>query len=295
VYEETIGVTFETIVVDNASTDGSVNMVQTEFPLVTLIANKNNRGFAAANNQGIRIAKGRYLLLLNSDTVVSDNAIAKTVRYADQDPDVAVVGCQVWENQDQIQMTCFRYPSVANLSLSAFGLAKLFRHNKVLGREWMLWWKRDTEREVDVVSGMFMLVRHEAIDQVGLLDEHFFMYCEEVDWCYRFAKAGWKVLFWPGAQVIHVGGGSHSSSQIPVKMFVQQKKSLLMFLKKHRGIFIYLLANLIVAISSGLRVCSMAVLLALKKILRRTVCDELMILKKNWASFKFCTFRLEPE
>ncbi len=294
-YRETENITFEVIVIDNASIDHSVEMIKEEFPSAIVIDNYENRGFAAANNQGIAIARGRYVLLLNSDTIVMDNAIAKTIEFADNHPEAAVVGCQVRENQKKVQMTCFRYPSIVNLFLSAFGLAKLFKYNRVFGREWMLWWKRDSERDVDVISGMFMLARRQAIDQVGLLDERFFMYCEEADWCYRFAKAGWKVLFWPGAQVIHVGGGSHSSSQIPVKMFVQQQKSRLIFLRKHQGIFIYLLANLIVAISSGLRVCAMAVLLALKKILCRTVCGELTTLKKNWASFKFCTLRLEPK
>lgn len=295
VYRETDGLTFETIVVDNASCDSSSHMVKANFPQVVLVENQENRGFAAANNQGIQIAKGRYILLLNSDTVVLDNAIAKTVRYADQDPDVAVVGCQVWETPDRIQMTCFRYPSLTNLILSVSGLAKMLKHNKFYGREWMLWWGRDTERQVDVVSGMFMLVRREAIEKVGVMDEVFFIYCEEADWCYRFSKAGWKMLFWPGAKIIHVDGGSHSSNQRKLEMFVQEQKSVLLFFKKNVGRTGYLLAHLIMIFSFGLRVCFCAILLIPRKIISKITNNELYAVQKNWMAFKFCAFGVEPK
>lgn len=118
IYQETRAVPFETIVVDNNSNDGSREMIQTEFPQVKLIANQENRGFAAANNQGMRIAEGRYILLLNSDTVVCASAIDKVVKYADAHSEAAVVGCQVWESDKDIQPTCFGFPGLANLIFS---------------------------------------------------------------------------------------------------------------------------------------------------------------------------------
>lgn len=175
VYEQTSGVTFEVVVVDNASTDGSVDMVRDLFPKVRLITNNTNKGYAAGVNQGIGLAQGRYFLVLNSDTIICDAAIEKTVAYGNEHPEAAVVGCQVWKNLKEIQPTCFRFPSVLNLFLCTFGLSIIFKKNRFFGRERMLWWPRDRERQVDVVSGMFMLVRRKAVDEVGLIDEAFFL------------------------------------------------------------------------------------------------------------------------
>ncbi|KPJ66652.1 MAG: hypothetical protein AMJ43_07425 [Coxiella sp. DG_40] len=233
VYEQTQGIKFEVIVIDNHSTDGSAEMIKNKFPQVRLIENSANRGFAAANNQGITKAKGRYVLLLNSDTIVLDNAIAKIVSFADNKPDVAVVGCRVLNPDRTVQQTCFMFPSVLNMVLSSSYLYKLFPGSKFFGRERMNWWMRDDIREVDVVTGCFMLVRRAAIEQVGLMDECFFMYCEEADWCYRFFKSGWKMMFTPDAEIIHLGG--QSSSKVKVEMLVQLRLSILKFISKHHG------------------------------------------------------------
>jgi GT2 family glycosyltransferase len=223
----------EIIVVDNASADGSVEMVRREFPHVQRIENKENRGFAAANNQGIAVAKGRYVLLLNSDTIVLDQAIARTVAFADSRPDAAVVGCRVLNADRTLQPTCFMFPSLFNLLLSSTYLYKLWPQSRLFGRERMTWWRRDDVREVDVVTGCFMLVRREAIEQVGVLDEQFFMYGEETDWCRRFKEAGWKVLFTPAAEIVHLGG--QSSRRVRVEMTIQLRLSILRFIRKHHS------------------------------------------------------------
>lgn len=233
---QTRGISYEIIVVDNASADHSGTMVREEFPEVILIENTDNRGFAAANNQGLAKASGRYILLLNSDTLVIENAITKTVGFADLNPRYGVVGCQVWEDDVTIQETCFLFHSPWNMFCVTAGLSKLFPRSFFLGGDKMQYWDRKTEREVDVVSGMFMLVRREAIDDVGVLDERFFIYCEEADWCYRMRRAGWKNFFWPGAQIIHRDGGGKSTAQVNVKMEVQKVKSLLFFIRKHYGV-----------------------------------------------------------
>lgn len=231
VYSATKEIKFEIIVIDNASNDGSVEMVKSEFPDVRLITNFENRGFAAANNQGMSIAKGRYILLLNSDTIVSDQAINKVMAFADSHKDVGIAGCRVLNPDKSLQLTCFKFPSVLNMLLSCSYLYKIFPHNKFFGRERMTWWLRDDIRQVDVVTGCFMLARHKAIDEIGLMDEKYFMYGEETDWCYRFKKAGWKVMFTPDAQIIHLGG--QSSSKVQIEMIIQLRLSILHFMRMH--------------------------------------------------------------
>ena len=152
IFDQAGDVDYKAIVVDNASIDGSPEMVKNEFPHVTLIENSTNRGYAAACNQGMKVADGRYILLLNSDVLICDSAVEKTIRYADSHSQVGIVGCQVWESEDKIMMTCFRFPSITNLLLSTSGLSRLFKHNRLLGREKMQWWQRDSERQVDVVQ-----------------------------------------------------------------------------------------------------------------------------------------------
>jgi len=252
VYRQTGNINFEVIVVDNASTDGSVDVVKVQFPQVILIENNENRGFAAANNQGITRAKGRYVLLLNSDTVVLGNAIAKIVSFADNKSDVAVVGCRVLNPDGTLQQTCSMFPSILNMLLSTTYLYKLFPRSRFFGREHMSWWDRADVREVDVVTGCFMLVRQDAVRKVGSMDERFFMYGEETDWCYRFSQAGWKVMFAPGGEIIHLGGAS--SSKIKPEMVLQLRGSILLFIKKNKKRMTYATACFLVALFFLLRI-----------------------------------------
>lgn len=226
---------YEIIVVDNASQDETAAMVQAEFPNTILIANKENRGFAAANNQGLEIARGHFVLLLNPDTIVLDRAIDTMLAWAAQHPDVGCVGCQVLEGPDAIQRTCFADPGPLNLIIVELGLMRLAKYIKYFGRPWYTWWDRRSGRDVDVVSGMFMLVPHVVLDKVGPLDDAFFIYAEEADWCRRIRDAGWRCVFAPEAQIIHLDGGSKSTSQIRSKMYVQMQKSHLIYVRKHYG------------------------------------------------------------
>ncbi len=225
----------EVIVIDNASTDDSARVIAERFPQVQLIANDANRGFAAANNQGMRIARGQYVLLLNPDTVVLDEVFEKTLDYARRHPDVGMVGCQVMGSAQTVQRTCFRFPSPLNTLMWVSGALAWFPRSRVAGRAAYGPWNRQDEREVDVVSGMFMFVRRQAIEQVGLMDEAYFVFAEEADWCYRFRSAGWRCVFAPVGRVMHVDGGSKSTEQASVKMYVEIQKSLLLFHRKHLG------------------------------------------------------------
>lgn len=252
VYEQSHNISFEVIVVDNASSDGSAEMIKKDFPQVILTENSKNCGFAAANNQGIAIAKGRYVLLLNSDTIVLDGAIEKILYFADTHPESAVVGCRVLNPDRTLQPTCFMFPSILNMFLSSTYLYKLFPKSRFFGRERMTWWNGNDVREVDVVRGCFMFVRQNAIQQVGSIDERFFMYAEETDWCYRFKKTSWKVMFTPAGEIIHFGG--QSSRQMPAQMTLQLRGSILLFMKKHKSYITYMLACLLVALFFFLRV-----------------------------------------
>lgn len=244
-------VAYEIIVVDNGSSDGSADMICKEFPNVELIRNSNNVGFAAANNQGIRIAQGRYVLLLNSDTIVKDAAIAKAVAFADAHPEAGLVGCQTRCPNGAIQYNCYLYPSLLNLVLSLTKLQVLFWHHRFFGRYRLGWWDYRSVREVDGIAGCFMLARNSAIDQVGPMSEEYFMYSEDTDWCWRFRRAGWKVLYTPEPVIVHLGGCS--SSQAATDMHLLERRSLLMFLEKKSGRLVRWIANTMFCAATLLR------------------------------------------
>lgn len=246
--------THEVIVIDNASRDGSAEMVRTEFPAVTLIANTDNRGFAPANNQGLAIARGRNILLLNPDTVILNGAIDTMLAWLAARPDVGGVGCQVLEAPGVIQQTGFADHTPLNLLIEVSGLMRLARWLPFLGHPRYVTWDRKSEREVDVVSGMFLLVPRKVVEAVGLLDDMFFVYAEEADWCLRIRKAGWRCVFSPVAQIIHLDGGKKSTTQIRSKMYVQLQKSLLIYVRKHFGWFGHALVKALFVASATARV-----------------------------------------
>ncbi|NUB46451.1 glycosyltransferase family 2 protein [Fertoebacter nigrum] len=188
----------EVWVVDNGSTDGSPAMLAADFPQVRLIANADNRGFAAANNQALSRAAGRYLLLLNTDTLVHGAVLPDAVAWLDAHPGVGVMGPRILNADGTLQGSASAFPTLARLARQTLGLHK--REAPNLGRT--------GAHEAEVISGCAMVVRAAAMAQVGLLDEAFFFYGEETDWCRRFARAGWGVMFAPVGEITHFGGGS---------------------------------------------------------------------------------------
>lgn len=252
IYDQTKSVQFDVIVVDNGSTDGSAEMVRSEFPRVILVCNAENRGFAAANNEGIRRARSRYILLINSDTIVLSAAIDKTVAFADANPRAALVGCRILNADGTWQPSCYLFPSVLNLFLLAFGLSKLCPRNRFFGRERMVWWQGRSQRRVDMIKGCFMLARQQAIEQVGLMDEEFFLYAEDADWCYRFAEAGWQIIFTPEAEIVHISEAS--SSLNADQRMLRLHRGILRFLRKHRGPVHELASRLVLSLFYALRI-----------------------------------------
>jgi len=194
----------EVFVVDNGSTDGSLAMLAAEFPDVITIANPDNRGFAAANNQALILAKGRHVMLLNTDTLVHDSVLPDSVAFLDAHPQVGVMGPRILNRDGSVQASATSYPSLGRLVGQTLGL----NHIPAMDGYRMSGWDRRGLRHVEVISGCAMLVRRAAMDQVGLLDAKFFFYGEETDWCRRFAAKGWQVVFAPVGEITHFGGGS---------------------------------------------------------------------------------------
>ncbi len=207
IYGETMHTRFDIWVVDNASGDNSIRMLRRNFPEVHLIANDDNVGFTRANNQAIRRCRSDYVLLLNPDTLIEDGAIDRMVQFMDAHPDVGVSGCRVLNEDGSLQLACRRSvpsPSVAFFRLT--GLSRLFPRSRVMARYNLTYLDPMQTHEVDAVSGAFLLIRRRTIEQIGLLDESFWIYGEDIDWCVRAKRAGWKVMYHPEARILHYKG-----------------------------------------------------------------------------------------
>ena len=226
-------VSYETYVVDNHSSDGSQEVVRNEYPWVKLIANTENLGFAKANNQAMRLSleQSRYVLLLNSDAFVKPHCIDQMVAFMDQHPEAGLGAPKLLYEDGRLQRSCYTFPTLWTELWIALGIDKFMSRSRLFGDYNLTHWNYDTVREVDVIMGAFMLARREAVQQVGLMDEAFFMYSEEVDWCYRFAAAGWKTLFSPAVECIHLWGGS--SQQVKVESLIRLYKARVQFARKH--------------------------------------------------------------
>ncbi len=242
----------EVIVVDNASTDGSQAMVKRDFPKVKLIENTDNGGFARANNQGMEISQGRYVLLLNSDAFVKAGTVDTMVAFMDAHPEASMAGCKLLYEDGTVQPSVSRFPTLETEFYTAVGLEKLFPNSPLFGKYLMRYWDHNDLREVDVILGAFMMARREAIEQVGTMDARFFMYSEEVDWCYRFKKAGWKIYSTPETEAVHLWGGT--SQQVRAQMMVQLYRSRVQFFRKHYGSVTTVLLKGILALNFVARV-----------------------------------------
>tara|TARA_B100000959_G_scaffold286229_1_gene363958 strand:- start:1066 stop:2802 length:1737 start_codon:yes stop_codon:yes gene_type:complete len=222
----------EIIVVDNASHDGSQQMVRDRFPHVELICNDSNLGFAGANNLAFRQARGRHILLLNSDTIVRPDTLKTMVGFLDDHPEVGAAGCKILNPDGTLQLDCrrsFPTPSAAIYKLT--GLSRLFPNSQRFGRYNLTFLDEDEVAEVDALSGSCMLVRRQALQQVGGLDEAYFMYGEDLDWCYRMRGAGWKIFYVPTTEIIHFRGESGRSRALRIQF--RKNEAMAIFVHKH--------------------------------------------------------------
>ncbi len=221
----------EVFVIDNASKDGSAAMAQKKYPWVKLTKNKENTGFARANNQALKLATGNYILLLNPDTEIYPNAIGTLISFLDHHPQAGIVAPQLINTDGSIQASCRAFPTFAGLSFELLGLSRMMPLGSKARSYKMLDWKHDDERQVDQPEGACLLIRKEIFSQIGSFDEGFFMLFEEVDWCYRAKKAGWEIWFTPTARVLHHMG--QAINQVKTKMILSSHRGLYRYWYKH--------------------------------------------------------------
>ncbi len=261
IYQNAEKIDYEIIIVDNNSSDDSVNMVKEEFPRVKLIVNKENVGFAKANNQAIKRSKGRYILLLNSDTVVISDAITKMVNFMDTHPEAGVVGCTKLNPDLSVQSSVTVLPNLWTVFFRFFRFKRLLPSPKqrrfvgkffgpILGKtigSYLGWYSDNNTTEaksVDFVTGACFLIRRDAVDDVGLLDENFFMYLEDDDWCLRIKQKGWGIYIYPDAQIIHYVGENIRSTLDTFSL--EHCRSRYYYFEKHHGRIVTFLLRLII-------------------------------------------------
>ena len=223
----------EVFVVDNASADGSAEMIESRYPWVRLIKSPENLGFAKGNNVAIRECQGRYVALVNPDVILFPGCLDALADFLDEHPKVGNVGPRVLNPDMSMQSTCRRFPTLWNNFCDAFGFSTRFKNSRFFAGEHMFYFPHDRTLTVDVIVGCFSMIRRETLDQVGLLDENLFMYGDDVDWCRRARNVGWQMAFYPGGQAIHDRG--KTTAGFPVRFAVAQQRSVLQYWTKHHS------------------------------------------------------------
>jgi N-acetylglucosaminyl-diphospho-decaprenol L-rhamnosyltransferase len=252
----------EVCIVDNASRDDSVQRIAAAYPSVLLLENTQNVGFGRANNQAMPHITGRYVLLLNSDAFIGPDTLATTVAYMDQHPRCGILGAKLIGSNGDLQPSCRYFPTPWNQFLLETGLSRIFRKARMVDN---MDWDHGSVRHCDWVPGCFYLVRREVIEQVGLFDSLFFMYCEEVDHCLATQKAGWDITYYP-TPVIHLGGESAKADAVIStrgrQIKVLQIESELLYFRKNCGIGSLVLHMLLTTVANVLQVLKQAIRLA---------------------------------
>lgn len=251
IYQNTTRTTFEIIVVDNASNDGSVEMIEREFPLVRLVKNVMRQGYGYSHNRGVEVSKGEFVLIFNEDMVVLPNALDLMFEKIKSNPQIGVVGCRLLNSDGSLQHSCFKFFTLWGEALEALIPYNLF-FKKSKWRRQMMFWDHNQEREVDVVMGCCMLVPRKIFESAGKFDPHFFVYSEESDLCRRIKNLGYKVVFIPDAKIIHIGG--QTSKTMSLKMNLVMAESKIKYVKKHHGELACLCARAIWGIGSLIRI-----------------------------------------
>lgn len=241
VREASAGLAVETIVVDNASRDGSPQMVAAEFPEARLTRSEVNLGFGVANNAGIRQARGRYIVLLNSDAFLRPDTLALALKLMEDNPQCGAGGAKQVGRNGEYQFSARLFPNLRDELLMLSGLACKFPHSKFFGRYDRTWASPDEPCEADWFPGAFAVVRRAALENAGVFDPRFFLYYEEVDWFRRIKQAGWKIMYWPRLLVTHIGGESSRSlkamdfSETGAQVTLWRMRSTLLYYRKHHG------------------------------------------------------------
>lgn len=228
------GLSAEVIVVDNGSTDGTPAAVRRHYPTVTLIENDTNLGFARANNIGIAASRGKFVCLVNSDVVVPSGCLETMVEFMESHPDIGILGPKMLGPDGGVGASVMRLPTVWNTFCCALGFHTILPRSASFGGFTMDGYPYDSVDEVEVLTGWFWMIPRKALEVVGGLDEQFFMYGEDIDWCHRFRRAGWRVVFYPGAAALHYGAAS--SAEAPTRFYVEMRRANLQYFRKHHGL-----------------------------------------------------------
>lgn len=233
------GVRYEVFVIDNASADGSAQMVREKFPDVHLTANTQNLGFARANNQVLAATRGRHVLLLNPDTELPNGTLAQTVRYLDTHPDVGVLGCTIYHADGALQRSVLRFPTFLSQAMVLLKVQAFTQRPRPLRRYYALDFDYRKEADVDQIMGSFFAVRRSVFDDIGQLDNGYFLWFEEVDFCKRARTAGWIVRYTPDFAITHTGGESFRQL-LSIEQQLIFDRSMLRYFRKHRAFLAYL-------------------------------------------------------
>jgi hypothetical protein len=276
--------TTEIIVVDNDSSDGTPEAIRAKFPRVTLIQNEANMGFAKGNNIGMAAAKGRYLCLVNSDVVVPADCIDTILNYLHRNPRVGLLGPKMLAPDGSIGQSVKNLPTVWNTFCVALGLHSLFPHSRLVGGFEPRSFSYSTSADVEVVSGWFWVARLEAIAEVGGLDERFFMYGEDIDWCRRFRQAGWRVVYCADAEALHYGAAS--SARTPARFYTEMYRANLQYFRKHHAKASALAYRAVIWLHQAVRVTSYALLFFLRPGRRS---DSAFKVKRSWSCLAWIT------
>jgi GT2 family glycosyltransferase len=257
--QQILSVPVEIIIVDNASTDGTPEMVRQEFPDVKVVQNAHNLGFAKANNIGIRAAQGKYIFLINSDVNVPHGCLQAIYDFMERETTVGIAGPRMLGADGLQHRSYMRFPTIWNSLCNALFLDSIFKGSRLFGGVLMTDFDGDRTSDVDVLNGWFLAVRRQALHEVGVLDEDFFMYGEDIDWSYRFHNAGWRRVYFSGASALHYGGASSASAS--TRFYIQMHRANLQYWRKHHNWGEVLAYRLTTLIYHALRVLGYSILL----------------------------------
>lgn len=253
VFADVAGREVEVLVIDNGSSDGSAEMVEREFPRVKLQCNQMNEGFAKPNNDGMRVAGGTYILLLNSDTVVRSGAVAALVSFMDRHPDAGACGPRLVNPDGSTQRSVKGFPTLWTHLCDMLFLDKAFPRSRLLGRGEMAYFSYDSVEEVDHVMAAAFLVRRGVLEGVGLFDEHFTIYYNDMDWCYRIRKRGWKIWYVPTAAIVHYRGQTVNKLNRDFACVEEMYNNVMLYYLKHHGRWSVVVYRLLLALGFVVR------------------------------------------
>jgi GT2 family glycosyltransferase len=258
-------VNFEVWVVDNASRDGTLDMLKASFPQVGVICLDSNEGYTHPMNRGLQSGVGRYLMQLNPDTVVQPGMLDRLLEYMESHPDVGICTPKVLNRDGSLQRQCRRSAARPWDVLTYFtGLSRLFPHSRMFGRYLMTYMDPDTIHEAEAVSGSCMLIRREVVDQIGYLDEQFYAYQEDADFCFRVRQAGWKIVYVPTACIVHFGGQGGSLSE-PYPAILAWHRSYYLYYRKNLARDYFFLVNGLMYLGMGVKLGMSLLVNALRK------------------------------